>query len=182
MFSINDKALGAGEPIRVKQGDRVLMHLLNASASMNRKIALPGHRFQVVALDGNPVPTPQSVDVIYMGPGERVDAIVEMNQPGVWILGTSTDAARDGGMGVLIEYANQHKQPQWVAPAKSVWDYTIFGKTASQPAPDQTIDMIFEKVPSGAGLFNSMDGQRQGISSRQGIRAQAGRPLPPGVS
>ena len=88
MFSINDKSMGAGEPIRVQPGQKVLMHLLNASASMNRRIALPGHKFQIIALDGNPVPTPQSVDVIYMGPGERVDAIVEMNQPGVWILGT----------------------------------------------------------------------------------------------
>jgi FtsP/CotA-like multicopper oxidase with cupredoxin domain len=155
MFSINNKAMGAGEPIRVRPGQKVLMHLLNASASMNRTLALPGHRFQIIAMDGNPVPTPQSVDTIYMGPGERVDAIVEMNQPGVWILGTTTDDARNGGMGVLIEYANQHKQPQWVAPAKPVWDYTIFGRTASQPAPDATIDMIFQKIPSGTGLFNS---------------------------
>ena len=106
-------------------------------------------------MDGNPVPTPQSVDVIYIGPGERVDAIVEMNQPGVWILGTDTDDVRNGGMGVLIEYANQHKQPQWVAPPKSFWDYTIFGRAGTQPAPDATIDMIFQKIPSGAGLFNS---------------------------
>ena len=41
-YSINDKALGAGEPIRVKQGQRVLMHLLNASAIENRRIALGG--------------------------------------------------------------------------------------------------------------------------------------------
>ena len=155
MFSINGKSLGAGEPIRVQLGDHVLMHFLNASASMNRNIALPGHRFQIVAMDGNPVPTPQAVDVITMGPGERVDAIVEMNQPGIWILGTTTDAVRNAGMGVLIEYANQHKQPEWVAPPKSVWDYTIFGKGGLQPAPDQTIDMVFEKAPSGAGLFNS---------------------------
>jgi len=155
MFSINDKSMGAGEPIRVQPGQRVLMHLLNASASMNRRVALPGHRFHIVALDGNPVPTPRDVDVIYMGPGERVDAIVEMNQPGIWVLGTTTDDARNGGMGILIEYANQHKQPQWLAPPKSVWDYTIFGRDGTQPAPDQTFDMIFEKVPSGAGLFNS---------------------------
>jgi FtsP/CotA-like multicopper oxidase with cupredoxin domain len=155
MFSINDKSLGAGEPIRVRPGDRVLMHLLNASASMNRRIALPGHRFQIIAMDGNPVPTPQSVDAIDVGPGERVDAIVEMNQPGVWVFGTTTDAARNAGMGVLVEYANQHKQPQWIAPPKTAWDYTIFGRSGSQPKPDQTIDMIFEKVPSGAGLFNS---------------------------
>ena len=155
MFSINDKAMGAGEPIRVQPGQKVLMHLLNASASMNRRIALAGHKFQIIAMDGNPVPTPQSVDVIYIGPGERVDAIVEMNQPGVWILGTDTDDVRNGGMGVLIEYANQHKQPQWVAPAKSFWDYTIFGRAGTQPPPDATIDMIFQKIPSGAGLFNS---------------------------
>src|SRR5579863_4762570 len=64
MFSINDKAMGAGEPIRVQQGQKVLIHLLNASASMNRRIVLPGHKFRVVALDGNPVPTPAAVDVI----------------------------------------------------------------------------------------------------------------------
>ena len=155
MFSINGKSLGAGEPIRVRQGDRVLMHLLNASASMNRRIALPGHRFRVVALDGNPVPAPQTVDVIDIGPAERVDAIIEMNQPGIWILGTTTDDVRNAGMGVLIEYANEHKQPQWIAPGKSVWDYTIFGGGATQPPPDHTFDMIFQKVPSGAGLFNS---------------------------
>jgi FtsP/CotA-like multicopper oxidase with cupredoxin domain len=155
MLSINDKAMGAGEPIRVKQGQRVLFHLLNASASLNHRIALAGHRFQIVALDGNPVPTPQSVDVIDLGPSERVDAIVEMNQPGVWILGSAVDDERNNGMGVVIEYANQHKQPQWVAPVKPVWDYTIFGRAATQPPPDATIDMIFQKVPSGAGLFNS---------------------------
>jgi FtsP/CotA-like multicopper oxidase with cupredoxin domain len=155
MFSINDKSMGAGEPIRVRPGDRVLMHLLNASASMNRRVALPGHRFQIVAMDGNPVPTPQAVDVIELGPGERVDAIVQMSQPGIWILGTTADEARNAGMGILVEYANQHKQPQWVPPLKAVWDYTIFGGLASRSSPDQTIDMIFQKVPSGVGKFNS---------------------------
>src|SRR5713226_7479478 len=62
MFSINDKSMGAGEPIRVKPGQKVLMHLLNASASMNRRVALAGHKFQVIAMDGNPVPSPRLVD------------------------------------------------------------------------------------------------------------------------
>ena len=53
-----------------------------------------GHHFQVIALDGNPVPAPQPVNVIEIAPGERVDAIVEMNLPGVWILGEPRDAAR----------------------------------------------------------------------------------------
>src|SRR5437773_11548139 len=36
LYSIHDKALGAGEAIRVPHGQRVLMHLLNASAIENR--------------------------------------------------------------------------------------------------------------------------------------------------
>jgi hypothetical protein len=37
----------------------------------------------VVALDGNPVPTPALVPVLWLGTAERVSAIVTMNQPGV---------------------------------------------------------------------------------------------------
>ena len=41
----------------------------------NRLIALPGHQFHVIALDGNPVPTQKSVEVLFLGPGERIDSI-----------------------------------------------------------------------------------------------------------
>jgi FtsP/CotA-like multicopper oxidase with cupredoxin domain len=156
LYSINDKMLGAGESIRVQPGQRVLMHLLNASASQIHRVGLFGHHFQVIALDGNRVPTPQTVDVIEIAPGERVDAIVEMNLPGVWILGELRDTARQSGMGIVVEYANQAQpRPQWIPPAKkSRWDYSIFGKTAPHPAPDQTIDMVFEKVPGGPHGIN----------------------------
>ena len=155
LYSINDKILGAGEPLRVRPGERVLMHLLNASASQIHRIALFGHHFQVIALDGNPVPTPKLVEVIEIAPGERVDAIVEMNLPGVWILGELRDTARQSGMGIVVEYANQAQpHPQWLPPAKRGWDYTIFGKSGPHPPPDQTIDMVFEKVPGGLHGIN----------------------------
>jgi FtsP/CotA-like multicopper oxidase with cupredoxin domain len=165
LYSINDKILGAGEPLRVQPGQRVLMHLLNASAAQIHRVALPGHKFQVFALDGNPVPSPQPVDVIEIAPGERVDAIVEMNNPGVWILGEIRDVARQSGMGIVVEYANQKQRALWTPPPpRSRWDYTIFGTpgfgtagigtTAPHPAPDQTIDMVFEKVPGGPNGIN----------------------------
>ena len=61
----------AGEPIRVKAGERVLFHVLNASATEIRSLALPGHVFRVVALDGNPVPTQADVPVLWLGTAER---------------------------------------------------------------------------------------------------------------
>ena len=188
IYSINDKSLGSGVPLRVKSGQRILLHLLNASAIENRRIAFSGHKFQIIALDGNPVPTPTAVDAIFIGAGERVDAIVEMNNPGVWVLGATDEKTRSLGLGLIIEYENQHSQPRWIDPPKTPWDYTLFGhpvaggpsSTAPHPgllnsqptdqsgdalaqaralkhvpAPDQIIEMAFEKVPGRAGKFNT---------------------------
>ncbi len=113
LFSINGRMLGHGDPIRVKEGERVLLHVLNGSATEIRSLALPGHTFRVVALDGNPVPGPREVPVLWLGTAERVSAIVEMTHPGVWVLGDLDDDDRSRGMGVVVEYAGRTGKPQW---------------------------------------------------------------------
>ena len=102
--TLGERMLGHGEPIRVRQGQRVLFRILNANASMAISLALPGHRFTVLALDGNPVPVQASVDVLKLDVAERADVVVEMNNPGVWVLGSTKDDDRAMGMGVVIEY------------------------------------------------------------------------------
>jgi len=158
-YSINDKALGAGEPIRVREGQRILIHFVNASAIENRRVSMGGHKFQVIALDGNPVPNRAAVECLFLGAGERICAIVEMNNPGVWILGEPTDLIRNAGLGVIVEYADQHKQPQWIKPSTLIWDYTQFGRPAASAAQNsaaaQNIDMVFEKIPGGPHKFNT---------------------------
>jgi FtsP/CotA-like multicopper oxidase with cupredoxin domain len=154
-YSINDKALGSGEPIRVREGQRLLIHFLNASAIENRRISLAGHKMKVIAMDGNPVPSPQMLDSIFIGAGERIDVVIEMNQPGIWILGSTEKPIRESGLGVIVEYAGQHRLSLWIDPPRAPWDYTIFGTSTSSPAPQQTIEMIFEKIPRGFGKFNS---------------------------
>lgn len=79
----------------------MLFHVLNASATEVRSLALPGHAFRVVALDGNPVPTQADVPVLWLGTAERVSAIVTMNHPGVWILSDLVDDDRRRGTGSL---------------------------------------------------------------------------------
>jgi FtsP/CotA-like multicopper oxidase with cupredoxin domain len=152
-FTINGRCLGWGDPLRVKEGQRVLFHFLNASATESVRFALPGHRFQVVALDGNPVPRPQSVDVIELGTAERIDAVVEMNAPGVWILGTPKDIHRAKGMGIVVEYANRDGKPRWIPPAAHPWDYTIFGGNRPQPKPDEILPIVFGRIKPGKDGF-----------------------------
>src|ERR1700676_4966613 len=153
-FTVNGKCLGFGEPVRVKEGQRVLFHFLNASATENIQLALPGHRFQIVALDGNPVPRPQLVDVLELGTAERIDAVVEMKTPGVWILGTPKDDDRKNGMGIVVEYANKNGAPRWTKPPKKAWDYTIFGDSRPATNPDEVIPLAFGKINGGTGGFN----------------------------
>ena len=152
--TLGQRMLGHDEPIRVKKGERVLFRLLNASATMDVSLALPGHRFTVIALDGNPVPTPATVDVLTLDVAERADVIVEMNNPGIWVFGSTDDMDRGMGMGVVIEYENRKGEPQWIAPAKTSWDYTAFARTTPAAKPDETITLSFEKVPGGRGGYN----------------------------
>ena len=152
--TLGRRMLGHDEPIRVRQGERVLFRLLNASATMDVSLALPGHRFTVLALDGNPVPTPAAVDVLKLDVAERADVIVEMNNPGVWVFGSTDDDDRNMGMGVIIEYENRQGEPQWTAPAKAAWDYAAFARTTPAAAPDETINLIIEKVLGGRGGYN----------------------------
>jgi len=149
-FSINSHALGSGEPVRVKEGQRVMLRILNASATPHRRIAFAGHKFRVGAMDGNKVANPAIVDVLELGPAERIDAIVEMNQPGIWIFGATDDHDRTGGMGIVFEYAGQTGQPRWTTPATTKWDYKVFGSPdPDKPPAAQDIPLVFKKVFAG---------------------------------
>jgi FtsP/CotA-like multicopper oxidase with cupredoxin domain len=180
LFSINGRMLGHGDPIRVKSGERVLFHIVNGSATEIRSLALPGHMFEVIALDGNLVPTPTKVPVLWLGTAERISAIVEMNRPGVWVMGDLADDDRTRGMGIAIEYAGKTGKPNWTKPPPFKWDYTRFGKSVpSAPAPDETIDMTFTKNNAADRGFNewrindvafSMDKMEPMFRLRQGRR------------
>jgi FtsP/CotA-like multicopper oxidase with cupredoxin domain len=150
-YTVNSHALGAGEPIRVHAGERVLFRIVNASATVVHRLALPGHQFVVVALDGNAVPNPAAVKVLELAPGERVDAVVEMNQPGIAILGDMNDEVRNLGLGVVVEYAGRTGAPQWTAPSDEHWDYTRFGRedTGHAPEPDERIPLVFKQKWAG---------------------------------
>ncbi len=154
-FSVNGRMLGEGEPIRVKTGERVLFHVLNASASEIRSLALPHHVFRVVALDGNPVPHAVDVPVLWLGPAERISAVVEMKQPGVWTMGDVSDEDRNRGMGVVVEYAGQNGKPQWIKPRPIRWDYRLFAKAGARASkPDETVTLTFTAESGAANGFD----------------------------
>ena len=133
------------DALRVRTRERVLFHFLHAGKTEDVSLHLPGHRFTVIALDGNPVPTRAAVDVLSLTAGERIAAMVEMNAPGSWLLGSVDDAARERGLGIEIGYDNHEGPARWDAPAAIDWHYARFSAGCSRaPEPDETIEMLFE--------------------------------------
>jgi len=165
-FTINGRMLGHGEPVRVKAGERVLVHVVNGSATEIRSLALPGHTFRVVALDGNAVPRPADVPVVWLGPGERISALVEMEQPGVWILGDLADDDRRHGMGIVVEYAGRKGKPVWTPPKPFRWSYARFAVgNGPRREPDETMEMTFTKRNAAEHGFNQWAINEQVFSS-----------------
>jgi FtsP/CotA-like multicopper oxidase with cupredoxin domain len=154
--TINGKVLGYGEPLRVKEGERVLLHILNSSPTEVHWLAMAGHQFRVVALDGNPVPQPQVVPMLRLAPAERVCAVVEMNTPGVWVLGEVRKHIQAAGMGVVVEYAGSSGKPVWKQPLSLDWDYQQFAGPPSpgSGSPVTNVPLVFESKFAGHGAVD----------------------------
>jgi FtsP/CotA-like multicopper oxidase with cupredoxin domain len=165
--TINGKIMGFGEPLRVKQGQRILLHILNSSPTEIHWIAFAGHDLRVIALDGNPVPSPQVVPMLRLAPAERICALVEMSNPGVWLLGEVRKHVQALGMAIAVEYANMAGAPQWQQPPDLTWNYEQFAAAqgdAVRPAAAQSTDpadspivvpLVFESKFRGHGSMEA---------------------------
>ena len=148
--------MGYGEPLRVRAGQHLRLHVLNASPTEVHWIALAGHSMQVISLDGNPLPQQKVVTMLRLVPAERASVIIRLDHPGVWILGEVRKHVQAAGMGMVVEYAGSAGEPQWQQPQQLIWDYEQFADTASsQAAPEATeIPLVFTPKFAGHGALD----------------------------
>ena len=156
-YAVNGKALEAGDPIRVKRGERIRLRIYNATPTKTLRIALPGHRFTVTHLDGYAVPNRKSLDALELGVAERVDAIVTMNNPGIWIFGSTVRSERENGLGVVFSYDGFHGAPMWRDDARDAFRYADFGNGSKLVTAPHT-NLVLRKSPSALEAW-SINGQ-----------------------
>jgi len=75
------------------------------------------------------------VSMLRLAPAERVCAVVEMNNPGVWVLGEIRKHVQAAGMGIVVEYAGSAGKPIWRQPESLNWDYGQFSGPVSGESP-----------------------------------------------
>ena len=108
-FTINGRSFPFTEPIIVKKGEKVRIRFINAGY-MEHFMHTHSHKFIVVARDGSYVNEPQKRDTVGIGPGQRVDIILEADNPGTWpfhchrLDHITNEHIYPGGMLTFIQY------------------------------------------------------------------------------
>ncbi len=128
-FSVNGRSFPLTQPVRVRQGDVVRFRMIGAGDEMH-EMHLHGHDQRVTHKDGYPLPSPYFADTIPVGPGERYDTIVQMNNPGRFIFHDHVDRHLNmggmlGGPITVIEYEGIAAD-SWYAWAGKDYDPDFF--------------------------------------------------------
>jgi FtsP/CotA-like multicopper oxidase with cupredoxin domain len=110
-FTINGRSFPFTEPVIVKKGEKIRIRFINAGYQ-EHFMHTHSHRFTVVARDGSYVDEPQLIDTIGIGPGQRVDIILEADNPGTWpfhchrLNHVTNEHIYPGGLLTFIHYEN----------------------------------------------------------------------------
>lgn len=144
-FSINGKSFPMTQPLIVKEGDVLRLRLF--AATIPASFHLHGHDMLVTHKDGLPLDSPYYADVVSMGPGERYDVIIEMNNPGLWMTHdhiehhTTNNGVDMGGSMLVVEYEGIEKE-----------DYYY---SHSSEMPYEANFYMSDSIDAGPGLHNS---------------------------
>jgi len=144
-FSVNAKSFPYSQPVRIKKGDVLRMRMYGAGDETHM-MHMHGHDMLITHKDGYPLANPYYVDTVAVGPGERYDVIVEMNNPGYFVMHDHVDkhmtnnGAMMGGPMTVFEYEGV-KMDDWYAWKDKVYDPNFF---------------YSESLTKGYGLFNSV--------------------------
>ncbi len=144
-FSVNGRSFPLSQPIRVRQGAVLRIRLLGAGDE-GHEMHLHGHDHLITHKDGYAQSSPSFVDTVPVGPGERYDAIVQMNNPGRFIFHDHVDrhinmGGMVGGPVTVIEYDGIPME-DWYAWKNRAYDPDFF---------------YGESINKGYGMFGNVN-------------------------
>jgi FtsP/CotA-like multicopper oxidase with cupredoxin domain len=160
---INGKAAGAGagQTLNVRRGERIRLRLINAASARIFRLSLAGHTMTAIAFDGQAV-QPHPVEQIVLGPGMRIDLVIDCLQAAGTVF-SMTDAGHRGA-GEIARVAYSGEKP-------------LRNKAMAAPirlAPNQMTDpdlrraqehfIVFQGGMRGAPVIGTIDGKPSKIN------------------
>lgn len=113
-FTINGKAYPSTETIHMKVGETLKVRFVGTNSGFIHPMHIHGGPFEVVARDGETIPTSArfQADTVNVGPGQRYDVIWKARRPGKWLIhchiphhtaNNNTETKGGGGLMVVID-------------------------------------------------------------------------------
>ena len=108
-FLINGKAFPDTPVFPVREGETVRFRLINAGNFLHTWHP-HGHTMLITHKDGYELPAPYKADTLAIAPGERYDYVMEMDNPGIWMIHdqmgqyAANDNVHPGGMITCFPY------------------------------------------------------------------------------
>jgi FtsP/CotA-like multicopper oxidase with cupredoxin domain len=113
-FTINGKAYPDTDTVHMRVGEKLLVRFIGTSSGFIHPMHIHGGPFEVVAIDGYPVPEEARVlrDTVNVAPGQRYDVIWEAHEPGKWLIhchinhhttNNNVEVDGAGGLTMIIE-------------------------------------------------------------------------------
>lgn len=143
-FAVNGKAYPDTPPLRVRQGERVRLRLINAGATQTQVLGLAGHILTLTHTDGNPLAEPVNSEAVLLGVGERADVEFVADHPGRWQLRGLLPGQAKRGLAVDVVYEGHEADPvQGFSPQVRVAlaRYADLRGPPHPAPPDRTYDL-----------------------------------------
>jgi multicopper oxidase len=175
---VNGKSPADPPAFEVRRGERVRLRFINLASATTFRVALAGHRLTVTHADGRPVEH-VTVDAVVLGMGERYDAVVEADNPGIWTLAAASVLGDPPPAEAVIRYADARAArpagglPDGLTVGRllDIADLVALEREGAPPAPDRSFDLTLSWGMMMTPDEWSIDGQRYPGAEPLPIRA-----------
>ena len=154
---INGQLPDSPSMVTVEEGERVRLRFINAGAATTYRVAIAGHNMEITHTDG-PAVEPVTVNGFDIGMGERFDAVIEADNPGVWAvhvqpLDNETPPGR-----ALLQYKGEDGDPNAEVTGSELLEYddlqAVRDLDQYAGSPDQTVDL---QLSPGGGMMSGSE-------------------------
>lgn len=178
VFTMNGKSGDSIKPLKVKEGETVRIRLANIGY-ISHNIHLHGHKFKVVAIDGQELSEPQEIkdQLIAIAPGERYDIEFIADNPGEWFLEEHGDANGTAGMKAVIQYEGNSRSIDKSDQNKNLplFSYTNYGGAKTgEFTLDQQYDVEYTMDLNGNNTDNVWSINGKSFPSIDGLNVEKG--------
>ncbi|MBE3596660.1 MAG: multicopper oxidase family protein [Hydrogenibacillus sp.] len=143
VYLVNGRMPGTLSPIRQRGGERLVLRLINASATEPFWLEAEGAVFRVTHVDGNPLSAARFVRDVYIAPAERLDAELIADRPGALEIRSRLQGQETLRIPFVVEAtAEESRLPDEASPIP--WSYAALGGGAgpSLAPADVTLPMV----------------------------------------